>query len=57
MQLSLEVSSKETRQQSEMKVRYEPDENETKTKGNWAKAFFILGVLNQEESWELGQQT
>ena len=40
-----------------MKVRYEPDENETKTKGNWAKAFFILGVLNQEESWELGQQT
>ena len=30
-----------------MKVRYEPDEDETKTKGNWAKAFFILGVLNQ----------
>ena len=55
MQLGLEVSSKETRQQSQMKVGSRPDENQAETKGNWAKAFFILIVINQEESWELGQ--
>lgn len=55
MQLGLEVRSKETRQWSQMKVRSRPDEKQAETKGNWAKAFFILIVINQEESWELGQ--
>lgn len=55
MQLGLEVRSKETRQWSQMKVRSRPDEKQAETKGNLAKAFFILIVINQEESWEVGQ--
>lgn len=57
MQLGLEVSSKETRQWSQMKVGSRPDENQAETKGNGAKAFFLFRVINQEKNWELGRQT